>query len=95
VGLCCWWTEQYEPAHRHWRRPLEAGRQFLEALLRAIARYKANPGPGLQQEAQQALVAYLGQIRDTAGWSTMLVLALDLQTGFPEIFTPVLPPPRP
>lgn len=64
-------------------------------LFRAIARYLQNPGPGLQKEAQKALVEYLGKISHLGHFWSNLPLALDLQTAFPDIFTPVLPPARP
>jgi hypothetical protein len=64
-------------------------------LMRALARYLQTPGPGLQKEAQKALVEYLGKINHLGHFWTNLPLALDLQTAFPDIFTPVLPPARP
>lgn len=67
----------------------------LVPLLRAIARCLQNPGPGLQKEAQQAFREYLGKIQHLGHFWNMLPRALDLQTAFPEIITPLLPPARP
>lgn len=64
-------------------------------LYRAIARYLESPSPGLQKEAQKALVEYLGKITHAGHFWNNLPIALDLQTAFADIFSPVLAPARP
>lgn len=63
------------------------------ALLRAVARWQAAPGPGLLKEARRALVDYLGKIRQMGDLWSMLHLALDLELAFPTL-GPLLPPIR-
>lgn len=72
-----------------------ADEKAMVPLLRAIARYMQNPGPGLQKEAQKALLTYVRSIKHLGHFWNMLPVALDLQTAFPDIFTPILPPTRP
>lgn len=65
------------------------------ALLRVVARAFQNPSPGLKQEAQEALVTYLCKVQHPGHFVNQIPLVLDLQTAFPDLFAPILPPPRP